>query len=139
MTTPKAFAQAAKASLAATLPGRVVKRGLVDPAHEGDDVLRQGLVTLITTERGDWTEYTGREGENGTLDFALVAYLRLDDDASPEQLQDAELDLEEELLAWFRLKKTAPLDAVYPGRSTYSGGLELPVGWVMVRAQALYI
>ena len=139
MTTPKAFAQAAKASLAAALPGRVVRRGLVDPALEGDDVLRQGLVSLVTTERGDWSDFTGREGENGTLDFAIVAYLRLDDDATPEQLEDAELDLEEELLAWFRQKKLPPLDAVYPGRSTYSSGLERPVGWVMLRAQSLYI
>lgn len=133
------FMAAAKESLQALYPDRIVLRGLQDPAVLGDARLRRGVFCLIAEGTEGWTDYTGREGENGTLAFACVMYLRVSDDATTEQLDQAEAAIEAELLAWCQAAKAPPLDAVYPKRATYSGGLEHPVGWVVMRLEALYV
>lgn len=133
------FMAAAKESLQALYPDRIVLRGLQDPAALGDARLLRGVYCLIAEGTEGWTDYTGREGENGTLAFACVAYLRISDDATTEALEQAEAVVEAELLAWCQAIKPTPLDAVYPKRCTYSGGLEHPVGWIVLRLEALYV
>jgi len=139
MSARKAFAVAAKASLAAMYPARHVERGLIDPAAIGDARLYDGVFSVVAEGTSDWTEYTGREGQFGTLRFAVVGYVRVADDASTEDVEDAECDLEADLLAWCQATKAAPLDAVYPKDCTYSRGLEAPVGWIVMLLEALYI
>ena len=133
------FMAAAKASLAALYPDRQVLRGLHDPAVLGDTALRQGVYMLVAEDKDGWAEYSGREGEHATLRFAVVGYIQLEERQTPEELEDAEAELEQELLAWCQASKAPPLDAVYPQRVTYSGGLEHPYGWIVMRLQALYI
>lgn len=130
---------AAHASLDAMYPARHVTRGLVDPAQLGDAVLAQGVFTLVAETTSGWTEWTGREGDYGTLRFAVVGYVRVADDAAPVVVEQAEAELEEQLLAWCREIKPAPLDAVYPRECTYSRGLEAPVGWIVMEMEALYV
>jgi hypothetical protein len=133
------FMTAAKASLQALYPDRLVERGLQDPALLGDARLRRGVYSLISEETAGWTEFTGREAENGTFNFAIVAWGLLPEDSTPEQLEQHESLLEGELLAWCQAKKPPPLDAVYPRRCTYSRGLEAPLGWLVMSLEALYV
>lgn len=134
---------AAAASLQAMWPARRVERGMQDLALVGDEVLRQGLFTLIAEGTSGWTEYTGREGEYGTLRFVVVGYRHAgsgpDDSATPLQVEQAEAELEAEVLAWCRAIKPAPLDAVYPKDAAYSRGLEAPLGWIVIALEALYV
>lgn len=140
MTSPREdFMAAAAASLKALYPDRHVLRGLQDPATLGDTRLRHGVFCLVAEGTEGWAEYSGREGEYGTLDFAVIGYLRVADADTTEALERAESEMEGELLAWCQARKAAPLDSVYPRRATYSGGLEHPVGWIVMRLQALYV
>lgn len=137
----EAFMVAARDSLAAACPTRHVTRGMQDPARLSDKVLRQGVLTLIATGRDSWLMHTGREGEYGRLEFVIVGYLALQGvDDSTERLERAEAQLEHEVLEWVRDElKPAPLDAVYPLRCTYSGGLEVPMGWIVMEMEGRYV
>lgn len=143
MSTPprEVFMQAAKESLQAMWPDRIVERGLQDPAQLGDTRLKLGVFCLIAGGASGWVEFTGREAEFGTLDFAVVAYGHLQgEDNSTEHVEQLEAELEHELLQWCQAQKTGPLlDAVYPQRTTYSGGLDCPVAWVVMQLQGLYV
>lgn len=133
--------QAAADSLQAMWPDRIVLRGVQDPAQLGDKRLKLGVFCLIAGGTAGWAEYVGREGEYGTLDFAIVGWIQLPgDDTDTLHLEQHEAELEHELLQWCQAQKTGPLlDAVYPVRTTYSGGLDSPVGWVVMQLQALYV
>ncbi len=139
MSAREATMAAAHASLQAMYPARQVLRGMVDPAALGDAKLYDGVFTLIAEGTSGWTEYTGREGQYGTLRFAVVGYVRVEDDAAPVVVEQAEAELEAELLAWCQADKPAPIDAVYPRDVAYSRGLEAPVGWIVMALEALYV
>ena len=130
---------ACKAGLAALYPGRQVKRGLQDWAALGDDALRQGVYAIVAEGMGGWTDYVGREAEFGTLRFAIVAYGRVSDDGTTEDVETLEEQLEAELLAWCKAIKAAPVDAVYPRKTTYSRGLDFPVAWLVMELEAMYV
>lgn len=133
---------AAQASLQAMYPARIVKRGMQDPAQLGDTALRQGVVTLVAESTTGWTEYAGGEAQHGTLRFAAVAYVMAADapaDTLALAVEQAEAQIEAELLAWCATVKPAPLDAVYPREVQYSRGLEAPVGWLVMSLEALYV
>jgi hypothetical protein len=140
MSLREAALTAAQASLQAMYPARVVRRGLQDPAQLGDAVLRQGLIALVAEGTSGWTEYAGGEAQHGTLRFAAVAYVLVDDgDDVTLRVEQAEAQLEAELLAWCATVKAAPLDAVYPREVQYSRGLEAPSGWLVMSLEALYV
>lgn len=132
---------AAQASLQALYPARVVKRGLQDPAELGNAVLQQGVIALVAQNTTGWTEYSGGEARNGTLRFAAVAWMWVDAPAATLTLaiEQAEAQLEAELLAWCAQVKAAPLDAVYPRDVQYSQGLDAPVAWLVMNLEALYV
>lgn len=141
----EAFMAAAQASLQAMLPARIVERGLLDPADLGDAALVQGVFTLVPDGMADWVNHSGREGEDGTLRFAIVFYGKLDlSDPSNEvkptlKVEQMEAQAEFEILEWCRALKLEPLSTVYPKRSAYSKGLECPAGWVVLELEALYV
>jgi hypothetical protein len=137
----EAFMVAARDSLAAACPERFVTRGMVDPVTLPDDALRKGVLTLIATDRDNWLMHTGREGEYGRLLFVIIGYVRLKGtDESTERLERTEAQLEHEVLQWVRDElKPAPLDAVYPLRCSYSGGLEVPMGWFVMELEGRYV
>jgi hypothetical protein len=138
------FMQAATESLAAALPHRLVARGVPDPARLGNDKLTQGVISIVAGKAQGWTEYTGREGTFGLLEFNLLFDGMVADppkDAAELALavEEMEEQFEAELLAWVQAHKTTPLDAIYPQDCTYSGGLEAPYGWVLMRLEARYV
>ncbi|MBY0236213.1 MAG: hypothetical protein K2W93_14630 [Burkholderiaceae bacterium] len=145
MSAREDFMAAAEASLQAMLPARIVDRGLMDPADLGDAAMVQGLFTLVADGMGDWVNHSGREGEDGTLRFAIVFYGKLDpanpaNEVKPTlKVEQMEAQAEHEILEWCRALKPAPLNTVYPRRSAYSKGLECPAGWVVMEMEALYV
>lgn len=131
---------AAAASLAAMFPARRVERGYQDPAVLGDDALLQGVYTLIAGGASGWAEFVGREGQFGTVEFAIVGWCKVAGETDSLALEQMEAELEGELLTWCQTIKTGPLlDAVYPRRVAYSGGIECPYGWVVMQLEAGYV
>lgn len=140
MSRREDFMAAAAASLAAMYPARLVLRGVQDVAALGNAKLRQGVYQLMAEGMKGWTDYTGREGEYGRLAFAVLADARAaNDSASTLDVEQLEAVMEDELLAWVQAIKPAPLDAVYPLECTYSGGLEAPNAWIVMRLEGLYV
>jgi hypothetical protein len=131
--------QAAKESLQALYPDRIVLRGRQDPGLLGDAYLRRGVFAIVAEGTEDWLKFLLREAEYGTLSFVVLAYLRIEEDTTTEQVEQAEAVMEQELLDWCLLAKPAPLDAVYPRAATYSTGLDHPVGWLVMRMEAHYV
>lgn len=130
---------AAKASLSALYPEREVLIGMQDPAVLGDERLTAGVYCLVSEKTAGWADFVGREAQYGTLNFALVGYLKLPNGATTEDVERAEAVLEDELLAWCGMVKPAPIDAVYPSEMNYSRGFDCPYCWVVMAAQALYV
>ena len=140
MTTLRESALVAvKASLADMYPQRLVLRGLQDWAALGDKNLRAGVFAIVAEGTRDWANWAGREGEFGTLSFAVVAYGRVRDDASTEDVEQLEGEFEAELLAWVQAIKPAPIDAVYPEESQYSRGLDHPYAWCVLALEARFV
>lgn len=139
------FMAAMKTSLQAMYPDRLVLRGPHDPATLGDARLRRGVFCLVASGTDGWAEHTWREAQYGTLGFSVVIYGLTEDVVDTEEfrhyerLDALEATLEAELLAWCKTAKPEPLDAVYPVRATYSGGLEFPVCWLTIEMRAQYI
>lgn len=136
----EAFMAAAHASLAAMYPARIVERGIQDIAAIGDAALCRGVYQLIAEGTKGWTEFTGREGEYGRLAFSVLADGRLPGaGGSTLDVEQLEAVMEDELLQWVRAQKAEPLDAIYPIECTYSGGLEAPNAWIVMRLEAMYV
>lgn len=133
---------AAQASLQALYPARRVERGMQDPAELGDTALRQGVFTFIAEGRGDFTGVVGRESDESTLSFAVVAYGRCEDESAAGlslRVEQLEEQLEQELIEWCQARKPSPLDTVYIKNATYSRGLDAPNAWVVLELEALYV
>jgi hypothetical protein len=139
------FIAAAQASLQAMYPERLVLRGPLDPAQLGDARLRRGVFALLAEGTDGWAGFTMREAQYGTLRFTIIAFgmtedlVDTDDFSHYERLDQLEAQLEAELLGWCKTAKPEPLDAVYPLSATYSGGLEFPLTWLVMKLEALYI
>lgn len=105
------------------LPGRVVARDLQDHPQRPLDQLLQGVVTVIVPEvqLDPWLE---------TLRLTLVGQLAVPERASsPAAVEDAELQLLQQLLAFVR-NPGGELPRLHSPRARLSGQLEYPFGWV---------
>jgi hypothetical protein len=125
-----------RTALAEYLPERVVGRGLVDPATLQLKDLEAGVLRIVARGGGDFANYPGREGELGTLKFAILGFVQVDEDSEKVVVEQAELALLEDVLRWTGEIKLPPLDCIYPLDYTQSGQLEHPVGWFVLQMKA---
>lgn len=132
-SAPAAALEALKCSMAAKLPHRVVQRSLVEPANAKQEELQSGLICLVTESGGNWANYHGREGQLGSLNVRVVAFILVDEKSEPSAVEDAEFDLLSDVLAWTQDPAAmADLDIVYPGEFHLSKQLEHPMGWMTI-------
>jgi len=123
-------------AMAAALPGRTVQRSLVpDPTALDDAALTAGVVCLVTEGGGDFADYFGRRGELGKLQMSVVGFLRVADNAEPKDIEAAELQLLDELLAWCGSGELGPASDVTPQDWTQSKQIEHPYGWLILRLE----
>lgn len=133
MSDPAADLEMLRASLAATLALRHVQRGMVDPANVPRTQLLDGLVCLVADGGGDFANYYGREGEMGRMKVAAVGFVLVAENTPPQAVEDAELALLKELLAWTHQPAVVqPGWAVLPQAWRCSQQLEHPYGWVVL-------
>jgi hypothetical protein len=125
---------AIKDSLALGLPTRVVRRGLpADPANLSRTDRLAGVVCVVATGGGDFANYMGREGQLGAAGVSLVCFIQVEEASTePQDIEDAELALLDELLAWTSDPGDIdPADRALPEGFTLSKQIEHPYGWLV--------
>jgi hypothetical protein len=135
----EALMAAAAADLQARYPDRIVLRGRQDPGLLGDARLRRGVFALTAEGTEDWLKFLLHDGEYGTTSFVVVAYIKIEELSTTEDVERAESVLEDELLQWCQAIKPPPLDALYPRQCTYSTGVDHPAGWLVMRMEANFV
>ena len=138
MTSPANTAlQAVADSLAAKLPTRVVGRSLLADVGMADQAdLRAGVLCVVAEGGGGFATHRGREADMGTLDFWVVGYVLVDENQPPAAVEQAELALLQDVLAWVAEPGAVrPRNGVYPQAVKLSQQLEAPYGWVSVQMQ----
>lgn len=138
MTSPANTAlQAVADSLAAKLPERVVGRSLLADVGMADQAdLRAGVLCVVAEGGGGFATHRGREADMGTLDFWVVGYVLVDENQPPAAVEQAELALLQDVLAWVAEPGAVrPRNGVYPQAVKLSQQLEAPYGWVSVQMQ----
>lgn len=129
-TDANAVMDALEASLAAALPTRHVRRGLVDPANVDRAELLAGTVCLVGEGGGNFANYLGREGQLGKLRASLVGFVLVEEGTEAVAVERAELALLQELLGWTAYPNTPAGMTALPQEFRLSGQLEHPYGWL---------
>lgn len=123
------------AALVAALPTRVVKRSYFRHFSEHEEAeLAAGVVMLISAGEGEYARGRGMIAREGTHKFLLIGHLKADDDSAPRDIEEAELDLIEEIKAFVRVP--APGLSLYLAQAQHSRQLEHPYGWVVAYLEA---
>lgn len=123
--------QALKAALAALYPARVVTRSFVDLQDRTRTELAAGVYTIMSAREEGYANYVGREAMDAQQKIFLIGQFQLAEDASGEQIEDAEFTLVEEIKAFVR---TVPpeLCALEMVAFDQSMQIERPFGWVVI-------
>ncbi len=108
-------------ALLAAAPGRMVTRAFKDFADRQKSELTAGLYTLISRGQDDTTDYAEY------LKVLLVGQIQLAEDATPDQIEEAELAMVDEVRRFARGCQGA---AVRVSGWQQSMQLEAPYGWV---------
>jgi hypothetical protein len=135
MSDPNTALEAIKDSLAAALGARTVQRSLPpDPMGLPREQLLAGVVCLVSEGGGDFANYLGREGELGHLQASLVGFVQVEENTEPVEIEQAELALLKDLLAWCsNHAPMADVDDVLPLDFAQSKQLEHPYGWLILK------
>lgn len=128
---------ALKTALAAACPARVVTRELRDFNDKPRADLLAGVYTLIAGDEGNFPNYRGREGNFGDLQVALIAQIEVAENASAEDLEEAESTMIDEIKAFTRTALAAPIDSIVITALKRSQQLEHPYGWVLFDIEAM--
>lgn len=120
-------------SLATALPARFVQRGLpMDPAAAPKAQMEAGLICVVGTGGANFANWSGREGELGDMAVKLVCFCKVEPRSERVEIEQKELALLADLLAWCQTRKAEPLDDVVPGSWTQSAQMEHPFGWLVL-------
>lgn len=120
---------ALQVALAAALPGRMVTRKWLPYAQRSRDELLAGVVTLAGLGEEGFANYRGREADLGTLRVVVVGQIEVDS-KDPQDVEDAEDALAEEIKAFLRSDWPPEIRACLATGFRQSGQLEAPYGWV---------
>ncbi len=124
-------AQSLQTSLAAALPGWNVQRQLCDPGNETKERLQAGVLCIVAAGGGEFANWSGREGELGTMDLTVVGFKQIyGKDKTSQDAEDAELELLAQLLGWTGQLFADPITAIKPERYRQSQQLAFPIAWL---------
>lgn len=121
--------KALAAVLLAMYPTRIVSRELKDFTERGDDLLVQGVYTVVARSEGDYSHTMGREAHYGTLKIGLLGQIKVAEGSPMYAVEDAEGVLIDEIKALMR-SRTLAINSLKLVATRQSGQLEYPYGWV---------
>ncbi|EGW55166.1 hypothetical protein [Candidatus Endoriftia persephonae] len=115
--------------LEAALPGRLVERGFIPYETRSQPELLQGVVNLVASDEGHYNAARGMAAREGTLQLILSCHLQVEEAQTSAELQQAEIDLAEQIKAFVRggvQGMSLSLESLQLSRQ-----LEHPYGWVV--------
>lgn len=119
-----------KTGLAASLPNsRNIGIGFVGYDDRNDTELLDGWINIVSAGESDYHNALGMAAKEGTLKVLLICHIKVAEEATSEELQQAEIDLAEEIKGFVRTGvagMTVVLDSIEQSRL-----LEHPYGWVV--------
>lgn len=124
-----------KDALAEALPLRHVTRSLPkDPVGDipREELLR-GVICIVSEGGGEFANYFGREAELGHQDVTLAAFLQVDEHSQSFAIEQAELQLLQELLTWCGTGPFGTASDVTAKDWRQSKQLEHPYGWLLLQ------
>lgn len=113
--------------MALALPSRVVTRNLLNFDLRLETDLLAGVLTLVVSREGEFSNYRGREAQLGKLSVVLVGQLKVAESALPSEVEDAEFAFAEQVKTF--LQGVLPVQDALLQEVRFSGQLEAPYGW----------
>ncbi|MDH4451362.1 MAG: hypothetical protein QE265_12360 [Rhodoferax sp.] len=132
-----AVMESLKTSLAEFVPARVVTRTLIVPTQAKSDDLKKGVFCLVVEGGGDFADYVGRAADLGEMNVRVVGFVQVAENATPADVETAELAMLGDLLRWVNVGGVPGLDTVSAGNWICSKQLEHPFGWLVVGADPI--
>lgn len=122
--------EAARASLAAAAPARIVTRKWVPLANVPSEELDVGQFTLCSRGERGYQNFNDRKAMDGTHELALIGRIVLPEASDGQAVEQAEFAMVEQIKTWLRNLPETLCCLVATGFSQ-SGQLEAPHGWVL--------
>lgn len=116
-------------TLAERYPARVVTRSLKDFAARQPAELKRGIYTVLSKGEGDFANLRERAAMDGKHRLLLVGQIQLGERAAPEEIEDAEFAMVEEIKDFLR---DLPPALICMDMTAYqqSAQVEAPYGWI---------
>lgn len=118
-----------KPALQLALPTRWVEIGLVPYEDRQKEDLQAGVVNIVSNGEGNYHRGKGMAAREGIHKVLLICHLQVEETQTRAELQQAEIDLMEEIKSFVRTGvagMTVVLDNLQQSRL-----LEHPYGWVV--------
>ncbi|MDD4926941.1 MAG: hypothetical protein PHF58_10615 [Methylotenera sp.] len=122
------------AELSQALPNRLFSRDLKDFAQRQEIELETGIYTLLSSGEGGYQNLLGRAAQDGTAQMALLGQFKLPEDSAGSAVEDAELDMVQEIKD-FLITLPPTLCRLQMTGFTQSKQLEAPFGWIVIDLQ----
>lgn len=129
--------EALREALATAMPTRVVTRDHKDFGQRDEADLLAGVVTIVGLGEKDYSQWSGRETQLGTLPILIVGQLKVAEDAAPSAVEDAEDTLAEEIKSFCAAPPSQFLGGLRMTGFRQSGQIEHPYGWISVDVEVL--
>lgn len=123
------------ASLAAFATDRDVSRDFKTLAQldsEPGGNLANGRFTLVSDNLGETNNISGDAVRGGTWTIAVVGQIKLAENATGSQVEDAEFAMFNQLVNWLNSPIDDEINCLEIKRMTQSKQLETPYGWIAV-------
>lgn len=117
------------ATLAARCPARIVTRSLLDFSLRQPADLKRGIYTLVSVGESGFENLRERRAMDGTQRMLLIGQIQLGEKADPEEIEDAEFDMVEELKGFMRNLPPALICLEMQGYRQ-SVQTDHPYGWI---------
>jgi hypothetical protein len=116
-------------ALAAACPARVVTRAWRPLTKRRPEELAAGIYCVVSQSEGDYPNLNGYEARDGKHRILLIGQFQLPESAAPDEVEDAEFAMVEEVKAFVRALPESLCCLLLTGFAQ-SGQLEAPFGWV---------
>ena len=119
-------------AFAAAYPERVVVRSYEDIGVRSDAEFKKGVFTAIIKGADRLDDERNRSADTGDLSFIFIGQIKLNEKATGEEIEEAELTLLDEVDD-FLDSNPAGLCAIDLINFTLSQQIERPYGWVAIQ------
>jgi hypothetical protein len=123
-----------KTSLATALPLRIITRDFLPHDQRKHEDLAAGIYTIISRDEGNYPNYSGREGMDGSQGIKIIGQIKLAEAATrttTSAIEDAEFTMVDEIKGFLRVRPAA-LAQLFMKRFSQSMQLDAPYGWISI-------